>query len=333
MYLDNYIRLVSELRSLDYACIKLVMAKSGSYRIPTTAALVAFECAARTGSFAGAAKELGTSQPAVSRHIASLEKQHGTKFFERSRTGVRLTEAGRQFHTRVAPALDMINTAVSETAEASEGKRVAIACSYPTSHYLLRPRHDALREALGEHTQIQLVIFNRYSQNLPVHPVPDVVLDWEATIRAEDRTALFREAVRPVCSAEYLATHADTLNGPVSGWSGLTFLEPGSADGSCASWEDWFRAAGRPRSAPRFIGFDNYVYSLEAAVEGQGIALGWKNFADRNLESGALVALGDGYVERDNHFCAALTEQGRIRPIARQCLSFLEQSASSQENE
>ena len=308
------------------------MAKSGSYRMPTTAALVAFECAARTGSFAGAAKELGTSQPAVSRHIASLEKQHGTKFFERSRTGVRLTEAGRNFHTRVAPALDMINRAVSETAEGSSGERVVIACSEPASHYVLRPKYDALREALGERTQIQPVIFYRYSRNLPLEPVADVVLDWEATIGTEDRVTLFREAVRPVCSPEYTALHADLLNGPVSDWGGLTFLQPGSAEGDWASWEDWFRAAGRPRLAPRYIGFENYSYSLEAAVEGQGIALGWKHFVDRHLETGALVALGDGYLERDNHYCAALTEQGRIRPIARRCLSFLEQSASSWEN-
>lgn len=307
------------------------MSKSSAYRLPTTAALVAFECAARTGSFAGAAKELGTSQPAVSRHIANLEAQLGTKLFDRSRNGVNLTEAGRRFHTGVAPGLGMINRATSETAETSTGERVAIACSDPASHYLLRPRHDALREALGEHTQIQPVIFNRYSQNLPLHPVPDVVLDWEATIRAEDRTVLFREAVRPVCSAEYAATHADTLNGPVSGWSELTFLQPGSADESWASWEDWFQASGRPEPAPRFSSFDNYVYSLEAAVEGQGIALGWRHFIDRRLRAGALVALGDGYVERDNHFCAALTEQGRVRPIARRCLAFLAQGAFSQD--
>ena len=304
------------------------MSKPGPYRIPPSTALSAFECAARTGSFAGAAKEMGTSQPAVSRHIANLEERLGTKLFERSRTGVKLTEAGRRYHAGVAPGLGLIDDAASEIAQVSTGERVVIACSEPASHYVLRPRHDALREALGEHIQIQPVIFYRHSRNLPLDPYPDVVLDWEATIRAEDRAVLFREAVRPVCAPEYAATHADTLNGPASGWGELTFLEPGSAGGNWASWQDWFQAAGRPALSPRFVSFDNYVYSLEAAVEGRGIALGWRNFVDRHLETGALVALGDGYVERDNRFCAALTEQGRVRPIARLCLSFLEQSAS-----
>ena len=303
------------------------MPKSGPYRMPPTSALVAFECAARTGSFAAAAKELGMSQPAISRHIANLEERNGTKLFDRSRTGVRLTEAGRRFHTGVAPALGMITKAASEIATASTGERVVIACSSSASHYLLRPRHNALREALGESTQIQPVIFHRYARNLPLDPVADVVLDWETTIGAADRVVLFREAVRPVCSPEYAATHADILSGDVNDWGSLTFLEPGSAGGNGASWEDWFQIAGRPVPAPQFIGFDNYVYSLEAAVEGRGIALGWRNFVDRHLETGALVALGDGYVERENHFCGALTEQGRVRPIARMCLSFLEQSA------
>ena len=268
------------------------------------------------------------SQPAISRHIANLEEQNGTKLFDRSRTGVKLTEAGRRLHTGVAPALGMITKATSEIATTSTGERVVIACSDPASHYLLRPRHAALREALGEHTQIQPVIFHHYARNLPLDPVPDVVLDWEPTIEVDDRVVLFREAVRPVCSADYAAMHASTLDGPVSGWDGLTFLEPGGAGGSHASWKDWFQAAGRPERAPRYVSFDNYVYSLEAAVEGQGIALGLRNFFDRHLESGTLLALGDGYVERDNHFCAALTEQGRLRPIARRCLSFLEQSAA-----
>lgn len=309
------------------------MSKPGPYRIPPSAALTAFECAARTGSFAGAAKEMGTSQPAVSRHIANLEEQLGTKLFERSRTGVKLTEAGRLFHTGVAPGLGLINRAASETAQVSTGERVVIACSEPASHYVLRPQYDALREALGERTQIQTVIFHRHSRNLPLDPVPDVVLDWEATIRAEDRAVLFGEAVRPVCSPEYAATYSDTLNGPATGWSALTFLEPGRTDGNWASWEDWFQAAGRPEPTPRFVSFDNYVYSLEAAVEGQGIALGWRHFVNRHLETGALVALGGDYVERDNSFCAALTEQGRVRPIARLCLSLLAQSAPSQDEE
>lgn len=309
------------------------MSNSGSYRMPTTTALLAFDCAARNGSFAGAAKELGTSQPAVSRHIANLERHLDTRLFERTRTGVNLTESGKRFHDAVATGLGIIQTAASEATEPATNEQVVIACSAPASHYLLMPRYGALREALGERTQIRVMIFYLYARNLPLDPVADVVLDWESTIGTEDRTVLFREAVRPVCSPDFAATHGDVLEGPVGGWGGLTFLEPGSPGAGCASWDDWFLAAGRPKAAPRFMNFDNYVYSLQAAVSGQGIALGWRHFVDQLLETGALVALSDDYVERDNHFCGALTEQGRLRPIARTCLSFLQQHAASRVEE
>ena len=142
---------------------------------------------------------------------------------------------------------------------------------------------------------------------------------------------LFGEAVRPVCSPEYATKHTETLKGSVSGWSGLAFLEPGLPNRGWASWEDWFQAVGYPEPQPRFTSFDNYVYSLEAAVAGQGIALGWRIFVDQHLETGALVALGDGYIERDNHFCGMLSEQGRLRPIASKCLSLLQRYVSPPE--
>ena len=307
------------------------MSEDNSYRLPTTTALTAFDCAARHGSFAGAAKELGTSQPAVSRHIASLERQLRTRLFERSRTGVSLTETGRRFHDAVATGLGMIQSAAAVTIQPSTPEQVVIACSAPASHYVLMPRYNTLRKEVGDKTQIGIVVFNNYSRNLPLDPVADVVLDWEKVTRSEDRTVLFGEAVRPVCSPEYATKHTETLKGSVSGWSGLAFLEPGLPNRGWASWEDWFQAVGYPEPQPRFTSFDNYVYSLEAAVAGQGIALGWRIFVDQHLETGALVALGDGYIERDNHFCGMLSEQGRLRPIASKCLSLLQRYVSPPE--
>ena len=307
------------------------MAKDDSYRLPTTTVLNAFECAARHGSFAGAAKELGISQPAVSRHIANLETLLGIRLFERSRNGARLTEEGRRYHEKTAAGLGLIRTAISEVVQLSTREQVMIACSEPASHYLLMPHRSALQEALGEETRIGTTIFNSYARNLPLDPVPDVALDWDRVIGPRERTAFFREAVRPVCSPEYAAAHEKTLSGPVSGWSALAFLEPGLPNAGWASWEDWFQAAGHPEPRPRFTGFDNYIYSLEAAASGQGIALGWRRFVDRHLESGALVPLGDRYVERDNHFCGMLTDQGRLRPIAGKYLALLNRLLSASE--
>jgi molybdate transport repressor ModE-like protein len=49
---------------------------------------------ARCGSFSGAAESLGYTQPAISRHVALLERETGTTLLERRPGGVRLTDAG-----------------------------------------------------------------------------------------------------------------------------------------------------------------------------------------------------------------------------------------------
>ena len=76
------------------------------YRVPSMSALVAFESAARHGSFSLAARELGTSQSAISRLIARLESQLSARLFKRSRIGVSLTDAGLRFHEAVLLALE-----------------------------------------------------------------------------------------------------------------------------------------------------------------------------------------------------------------------------------
>ena len=86
----------------------------GSIPIPAESALIAFESAARTGSFSRAAVELRISQSAVRSRISGLEKQLSIRLFDRSRSGVRLTEAGRRFHEAVVTGLRVIQQGMAE---------------------------------------------------------------------------------------------------------------------------------------------------------------------------------------------------------------------------
>lgn len=288
---------------------------------------MAFESAARLGSLSRAAEELRTSQPAISRLVANLEKQLSVQLFERSRTGVTLTDAGTRFHDAVGAGLGIIRAAANEIADRPGGKQVVITCSHEISHFLLMPQYELLQEALGELVEIRILTYHYGTQNLPHEPAADIVLAWEANLGEEDRVVLLREAVRPLCSPGYAETHAEILNGPVSGWSGLAFLDLKRPNQGWASWEDWFKSAGRPRRPPRYMGFDSYIYVLEAAAAGRGIALGWKHWIERYIDTGALVGLGDGFVEYDNYFCGMFTEKGRRNPLAQKCLEFLGHSA------
>ena len=294
------------------------------YRIPPANALIAFESAARHANFTLAARELRTSQSAVSRQIDKLETWLSTRLFERSRAGATLTDAGERFLDGVAAGLAAIDRGAAEAAELSQAEQVVIACSHDASHFLIMPRYDALRQVVGEDVGIRVLIYHHSVRILPADPSADIVLAWHAPgVAPEDRLSL-KEAVRPVCSPAFAADHAETLAGPVAGWGGLTILDLVLPNEGWASWEDWFTVAGRPDKAPRRVGFDCYTYVLEAAAAGHGIALGWRYFMDRQLEAGALVPLGDGFVETGNLYFALLTEKGRRKPLARRCLAFLD---------
>ena len=297
------------------------------YRIPPANALIAFESAARHASFTLAARELRTSQAAVSRQIGKLETWLSARLFERSRAGVTLTDAGRRFRDGVAAGLAAIHRGAAEAAELSDAEQVVITCSHEASHFLIMPRYDALRLVLGEDVRIRVLTYHHYVRSLPPEPSADILLTWNAAgVAPEDRVVALREAVRPVCSPAYAAAHAQTLAGPVAGWGGLTCLDLVRPNEGWATWEDWFAVAGRPDGAPGRVGFDCYTYVLEAAAAGHGIALGWRHFIERPVDAGALVALRDGFVEFDNAYYGVLTEKGRRKPLARRCLAFFDRS-------
>ena len=304
------------------------MSRRGPYRIPPTSALIAFESAARHGNFSRAARELRTSQSAISRHIASLERQLSTRLFHRSRTGVSLTDAGSRYRDAVAIGLGAIHAGAAEVAELSSVEQVelVIACSDEISHLFLMPRYDALQKALGEQVRIRLLTYQHNIRYLPPTPVADVLLTWDqATNTPEDCAVILKEKLSPLCSPGYAALHAETLRRPVTDWSKLTFLDTSRTNEGWTSWDEWFDVVGRPSPEPRYANYDNYTYILEAAAAGQGIVLGWRHFIERYLESGALISLDDKFVETDNRFCAVVTKKGRQRPLARKCMNFFEQ--------
>ena len=301
------------------------MKERGPYRIPPANALLAFESAARHGNFTLAARELGTSQSAVSRHISQLETWLSARLFERSRAGAVLTDAGERFRDGVLAGLAAIHRGAAEAAELSSAGQVVIACSHEASHFLIMPRYAALRKALGNDVRIRILTYHHHVESLPADPAADIRLTWDPAAAApEDRVVALKEAVRPVCSPAYAAKHERTLAGPVAGWSGLTFLDLLQPSEGWATWEDWFAVAGQPDGTPRRLGLDSYAYVLEAAAAGTGIALGWRQFIERFLEAGTLVALGEGFVEFDRAYYAVLTGKGSRKALARRCLAFFE---------
>ena len=110
------------------------------YRIPSANALIAFESAARHGNFTLAARELRTSQSAVSRQIGTLETWLSARLFQRSRAGATLTDAGERFRDGVAAGLAAIHRGAAEAAELSNAEQVVIALEMASRKGTFWPR-------------------------------------------------------------------------------------------------------------------------------------------------------------------------------------------------
>jgi len=321
------------------------------YRIPSSSALVAFESAARHCNFSRAAEELNTSQPAISRHISELEGRLSTRLFEREKRRLRLSESGAQYYRAVVAGLDGIHAAGLAIEREQQPNVVTIACSHEISHLFLMPRYEALQQALGEDIQIRIVTCEYEALAESPDPHIDLMFVYRSAGADDSHSAtLFREVVVPVAAPAFVERHAlDAGRGKDAGedprgndrggdnsagggdggdWSGLTLLKLTKRNHGWATWSDWFTRRGEPNTAPRYLQFDNYVYLLEAATAGRGLALGWRGLIERYIDNGALVAAGAGEESFERRLLAQLSANGQQRELARRCLGFLRRAAA-----
>lgn len=119
--------------------------------------MAAFVAVAEELSFRRAAQRLLVAQPAVSQQILSLEKELGTKLFDRNNRSVRLTDAGAAFLTPCRTALDAVHKAGLLARNAGTGEhgkiRIGFNAGFTTNH--LATLVQALRR---EHPNLELMI-------------------------------------------------------------------------------------------------------------------------------------------------------------------------------
>jgi putative choline sulfate-utilization transcription factor len=260
-------------------------------RLPPMQALTMFESAARLASFTAAARELGSTQPAVSQRVVQLEEALGAPLFERGHRGVTLTEDGARLYEAVHHALDTIRVATAEIRSRRTPQTLTLSTDFGFATYWLMPRLSQFK-ALMPDVDVKIIT----SQNVvdASHDEADIAIafgDERADWIARGAVKLFPERVTPVCSPAFLvmqqALHApsDLLNLP------LLHLEP-TQPARWLSWPDWFAAHGLDApAAHRGITFNSFALAIHAAIMGQGVALGWAPLVDELLATGQLVEL------------------------------------------
>lgn len=284
-------------------------------------ALVAFESVARLGGVGRAAAELRTSQSAISRNVKRLEFELGTALFEKAGRGVAMTPAGRAYLQAVSSALEGLNSARISLRAATQV--VTLACTHEVSHLLVMPQFAELRRALGKQVTIRVLTCEYETVPMMVDAGADLIFEYVENLPDEPCAVLLHEQICPVAAPSFAGAHRGALRLPPSRWGTIPRLALSKGNFGWATWTDWFAAVGanEPDAPPE--SYDNYVYLLEAAAAGAGLALGWKGFIDRYLQSGALVMVTDRWILRSPTLIARLTRKGESNANARRCLTFL----------
>jgi LysR family glycine cleavage system transcriptional activator len=253
-----------------------------SRSLPPLNALHAFEAVARHLSFTRGAAELHVTQSAMSHQVKALEEHLGLKLFARSERGLILTERGEDYYRAVRDALDRLDDATARLL-ARDGRQTLTITTLPSfATRWLVPRLGRFRDA---HPQI----------DVRLAPTVDVIDlergDVDVAIRygkgdyprmRSDR--LLEEEVYPVCSPRLLA--GDRPLRKPSDLRHHVLLHADTHD----DWRAWLRVEGvgdvDSTRGPMF--FDSSML-LEAAIAGQGVALGRSVLAAAELASGRLV--------------------------------------------
>ena len=270
--------------------------------LPSANALFFFEAVARTGSFTRAAAELNVTQPAVSRMMGRLEAHLGVRLFTRAAGGTALTEDGALLQRPVAEAFQAIAAGLGALEVRRSGvEPVTLSLSSAFTTHWLMPRLGKLKLAFP------LVDFRFQLIAGPLRgPVDAVDLGMRFSEGEGDPAALvMREVVFPVCQPAYLQAR--------SGPGSITAID--LVDSPLGWAEDYPDLRHRSGNSFATLRFPDYAVVIQAALLGQGIALGWLTVASHWLLAGDLVPASSEVVITRRR-CELLPPQGRpSRPV------------------
>lgn len=289
--------------------------------IPSIILLTAFESTARLGSMTRAAEELQISSPAVSRYIRKLENALDVKLFEREGRGVTLTEFGRDYFVPVQSSIQSLRAAGHKLRTGRT--TLTIGCAQEMSVLFLQPIYSQLKQRLGEDIEIRMLNCDYDMIPLLLSTGMDIIFE-QSVERTDDHSArILDEEIVPVASPAFMKRFKRELAEHPNSWLGVPRLGSDPRGSGWATWAMWFDSQNcQPPEAP-IQNHENYFYLLEAAANGDGLAIGWNGYVKGYFETGRLVPVRDEWLKTQTGQYAVLTTSGRQRPIARRFLEAL----------
>jgi LysR family glycine cleavage system transcriptional activator len=254
-------------------------------KLPNLGALKVFEAAARLESFSRAADELFVTHGAVSHQIRALESDLGVALFAREGKRVRLTEAGARYARKIRISLADIAHATQTVRGSNRERRLIVSILPSFAARWLTPR---IGRFIERHPEIDLELL---SSNVPADFDRD---DIDVGLRLGfgaypglHTEALLDEAFFPACAPTLNGGRLPTMPHELAGFTLLRSEDD--------LWRSWFEAAHLADWPEPHAGvlYQDSSMLLQAAIDGQGIALVRRSLAMHEVVAGRLTRLFD----------------------------------------
>jgi len=233
-------------------------------KLPPLNALRAFECAARTGSFATAGRELGVTSAAVSQQVRNLEGWIGRTLFQRHANRIWLTDAGRDYYMNAAASLTEI-ASFTQALREGDARRALVISASPALAQLWLPKRLAQFADQRPDVPIHLRIDDD-SVDLEQNAI-DARLTYGGEHPEYQTRAMFADALIPV------AAKAKAKANPVT--ARLISVNWGATISSVPGWSQWFAASGQVPvgGATADLVAPSVPAALALTIAGLGVAL------------------------------------------------------------
>jgi LysR family glycine cleavage system transcriptional activator len=286
-----------------------------------------FVAVGRRMSITQAAEDLCITQSAMSKQIRALEEALGVRLFVRHHRSLSFTPEGERLYAQANAAVQQLQNAWGATIKNREQRPIRITTTPGVAGLWLSARLGRFQlENPGIEVNIsssqQVVDLKAEGVDLAIR----YCVDAEAP---EGATRLFGESVAPVASAA-LGLHSFMKPEELKHCILLEFDETRPL----LQWAHWFKQVGWENVKPRgVLRFNQYDQLIQAAVEGQGVALGRMEILAHMLRDGRLKALPHpGQPEPTNYgfWLVRALPESRSKPLQRVVDWLLDEARASQ---
>lgn len=268
--------------------------------------LMAFEAVARHRNFTVAAGELNVQQPSISRRVAELEAELGVKLLVRTRPVAALTAEGELLFRAISGGVAQVTDAINHIKAQPDRNVVVVNTTIGFASCYLMQRLARFRL---EHPDIAVELVSRDQNEAYRTALSDVLIlfDDPKNLPKTPTKRIFSEKLVPVGKPGTYSPVGDALEELAQ--LPLLHLSTGVHSND---WVTYFGGSDvtlpTPRSEQRFTSFMVY---LQAALNGDGVILGWETLFQNLLDQGQLVRLAQRTVETKRGYFTCLTERAK----------------------